>query len=209
MTHVPTFHSHARGFLRGLLDLTAPTLLLEANLYTQEYETLLQDLDQRYRGIRTAYPTEWSVESETGRALYSLVRQRRPSFVVETGVANGHSTVLVLQALKINGHGRLLSVDVSANVGALLCDQERDRWELSILPRRRRRYALSVLMAGMPEIDLFIHDSDHSYGWKALEYALAWPQLSRDGILFTDDVHASRAFFLTSVQGRIFDQRSC
>jgi predicted O-methyltransferase YrrM len=123
------------------------------------------------------------------------VRQRRPTLVVETGVANGYSTVLILSALKRNGHGRLLSVDVNANVGTLVRDEGTERWELSILPRRRRRSALAALIGGISEIDLFIHDSDHSYGWQAFEYAMAWPRLAWDGILFSDDVDSSRAFF--------------
>jgi hypothetical protein len=110
-------------------------------------------------------------------------------------VANGHSTVVVLQGLMRNGHGRLLSVDVNTDVGGLVKGRERERWELSLLPRRRRKHALSTLIRDMVPIDMFVHDSDHSYGWQALEYTLAWSQLAQPGILFTDDAQSSRAFF--------------
>ena len=188
-------HTEASGFVRGLLGPAAPTALPGSNPYAQEYEEVLRSLGERYREVTAVYPANWRVESETGVALYSLVRQCRPGIVVETGVADGHSTVLILEGLKRNRHGRLLSIDVSPHVGSLVGDGERERWDLAVLPQSGRRPALSALIRGISRIDLFVHDSDHSYRWQALEYALAWSRLSPDGILFTDDVDSSRAFF--------------
>jgi predicted O-methyltransferase YrrM len=188
-------YTDAHDFVGGLLGLAMPTRLVDSDPYVLEWEGLIRDLYERSHVSPTAHPLDFRVESETGLALYSLVRQRRPTLVVETGVANGYSTVLILSALNRNGHGRLLSVDVSANVASLVRDQEMERWVLSVLPRRRRRRALTALLGGGSEIDLFIHDSDHSYSWQALEYAIAWKRLSREGILLSDDVDSSRAFF--------------
>ena len=43
-------------------------------------------------------------------------------------------------------------------------------------------------------IDLFYHDSDHSYENQLLEYNGAWDALSYKGILISDDVNWSNAF---------------
>ena len=44
--------------------------------------------------------------------LYLLVRKYRPSLVVETGVAQGVSSRFILEALKDNGEGKLISIDL-------------------------------------------------------------------------------------------------
>jgi len=44
--------------------------------------------------------------------LYNLIRDTRPSIVVETGVASGVSTAYILQALEDNRKGKLYSIDL-------------------------------------------------------------------------------------------------
>lgn len=196
------FQSHAdiysdpAEFVRGLIRLSGPSRGDQVSSYAQEYRALLGELEERNLARRiVSYPEDWRVGEGSGLALYSLVRQCRPSLVVETGVANGHSSVLILQALRRNGMGRLVSVDVSPDAGALANEEERQNWELVILPRRLRRRAFSTWMRELGPVDLFVHDSDHSYRWQALEYSIAWPRLGRGGILCSDDVDSSRAFF--------------
>ena len=50
---------------------------------------------------------------ERGDFLYSLVRQYRPKFVVECGTAIGYSGLWIAKALRDNGEGRLLTVEIS------------------------------------------------------------------------------------------------
>lgn len=47
----------------------------------------------------------------SGEKLYSLIRAQKPEMVVETGVANGFSSTVILSALRENGSGTLVSVD--------------------------------------------------------------------------------------------------
>jgi hypothetical protein len=45
------------------------------------------------------------------------------------------------------------------------------------------------------EVDIFYHDSDHSYDNQMLEYCAAWEILnSEKGVLLSDDVNWSNAF---------------
>jgi hypothetical protein len=44
------------------------------------------------------------------------------------------------------------------------------------------------------EVDLWLHDSNHSYLWQNMEYELALSKLGNRGILISDDIDASLAW---------------
>jgi Methyltransferase domain len=52
---------------------------------------------------------------------------------------------------------------------------------------------LPVVLAEYPAIDIFFHDSLHTYEHMLLEYTLAWPKLNAQGLLLSDDVSWSAA----------------
>lgn len=54
------------------------------------------------------------VSREGGRVLYSLVRATRPDTVVEFGLSMGISTLFLAAAVADNGHGRVISTELSA-----------------------------------------------------------------------------------------------
>jgi len=138
--------------------------------------------------------------------VYAMVRLRPPETVLETGVANGQSTAMILEAMRRNGKGRLYSVDVSDDVGGLVPAELRSRWTLKVLSRRDAHVAFGAFVQTLPAIDLFIHDSDHTYPGQWREYSAAWNHLSPSGLLASDDVDWSYAFldFGRSVQRRPF-----
>lgn len=135
--------------------------------------------------------------------LYLLIKSLKPENVVETGVAEGISTSVILKALMENGKGSLFSIDLAATdpgrIGLVIPNSLRDRWHffpgnsLEILPN---------LLAKLRTIDLFYHDSDHSYRHMITEYKLVWPYLTTNGILCSDDIDQNTAFndFAQSVQ---------
>jgi hypothetical protein len=51
------------------------------------------------RPAPTSYPDLYPVGTETAFALYGIVGFRRPLVVVETGVADGLSTAMILAAM--------------------------------------------------------------------------------------------------------------
>jgi hypothetical protein len=117
--------------------------------------------------------------------LYYLVRKARPEIVVETGVFHGLTSMWILKALHDNGTGRLISIDLprrewarffpgqemgpghqdedelpdDVDPGWIIPDELKERWELLIGPSSH--HLESVLDKNT--VDLFIHDSDHSY----------------------------------------------
>jgi hypothetical protein len=133
------------------------------------------------------------------RAIWCLVRHLHPSIVVETGVAHGMTSRLILEALSLNGAGNLWSIDLPPydphtrkQVGAAV-DQEHlhDRWNYIGGTSRRR---LPALLAQLRRVDLFIHDSMHSARNTMFELELAWRHLRPGGVMIVDDIDASPAF---------------
>ena len=171
--------------------------------YRAETSEVSDDLDRRYRTQSLNYPREYGIESDTETLLYSLVRSYKPQIVLETGVANGHCTVVLLEAIRKNGLGVLHSTDISRDVGRLLTAEERAEWHFHCLPSDNSRAAFSNLLLELGEIDLFFHDSEHSYGWQMFEYESVLPLLRRSGWLVTDDADASYAFLDFSSRHRL------
>ena len=122
--------------------------------------------------------------------------------MVETGVANGASSTFILSAMAANGIGSLYSIDWSDNeefsfvpkgkeIGWMVPHELRKRWHLEI---GRTEEKLKPLLKEITPIDIFFHDSDHSYETMIYEYKSAWLHLKKNGLLLSDDVKMNMAF---------------
>lgn len=151
--------------------------------------------------------------SAVNRELYTMVRLLRPQRVVETGVASGISSSVILEALSRNGSGRLWSIDLPNYLesgylnadskreavrvpagrapGWLVPERLRSRWTLSL---GSSRALLAGLLSELGAIDLFFHDSEHSNETMTFEFHTAWPRLRVGGLLYADDVIWNDAF---------------
>ena len=132
-------------------------------------------------------------------AIYALVRLLRPEKVVETGVADGATSAYILQALEDNGRGHLYSIDLpSARLppgkmpGWIVDGALRRRWTLRI---GASSALLQPLLNELGPIDVFLHDSLHTYDNMLFEYRTAWPFLRTGGLLLSHDVGRNSAFF--------------
>jgi predicted O-methyltransferase YrrM len=122
--------------------------------------------------------------------IYLLVRSMKPDVVVETGVCYGESSAYILQALSENRRGALYSIDLGNSSDEPPSDffiPERllDRWHLIIGDSKQE---LPRLLARLKGIDLFHHDSLHTYEHMMWEYETAFPHLHEDGVLSSHDV---------------------
>ena len=163
-----------------------------------DFAVVKRQLKSRYdlaEKLRLAYPVNWAVEEQSAFTLYSLVRTLKPQTVVETGVANGHSSFVILSALKTNGRGRLVSIDIWNDVGRLVTAEEGEIWDLRLLSRPGARDELRAVLRSVAPVDIFVHDSEHLYAWQMTEYRAAAAVLSRSGILVSDDIDSSYAFW--------------
>ena len=57
------------------------------------------------------------------------------------------------------------------------------------------RDTLPSLLADVDHVDVFFHDSDHSYANMIWEFETVWPKVAADGLLVSDDVLANSSFF--------------
>lgn len=132
------------------------------------------------------------------RAIWSLVLHLRPSNVVETGVAHGVTSRVILDAMQRNGIGHLSSVDMQpldptlrAQVGAAVLPEHRQRWSYVQGSSRRR---LPSLLKKLEQIDLFVHDSLHTGRNVRFELDCAWPHLRSGGAMVVDDIDVNDGF---------------
>lgn len=131
--------------------------------------------------------------------LYWICKIRRPSIVMETGVNKGFSTALILKALAENRHGICYSIDLPPpsfaslgfESGVVVPNELKDRWELLI---GKSQEILPALLSGVKEIDIFIHDSEHTYENMMFEWSSVWPHITPGGLLISDDVDNNQAF---------------
>ncbi len=127
---------------------------------------------------------------QAGRQLYDLVHRYSPSLVVETGVARGVSTAYILIAMRNNGVGHLHSVDILPNAGILVNDDLKDRWTFHIGKSQDILPELDLV-----DIDIFIHDSLHTYSNMLWEFRWAYPRVKEGGLIICHDVHKNDSFF--------------
>jgi len=138
-------------------------------------------------------------EPELVRAIWCLTRHLQPINVVETGVARGVTSRFILEALERNGAGHLWSIDLpppidpdlKEQVGAAVEDRCRHRW--SYIRGSSRRH-LPKLLASLPQIDLFVHDSIHTEYNTRFELDRACSALRAGSVLVADDIDLNWGF---------------
>lgn len=149
---------------------------------------------------RKSYPLYYSISESTQKFLFFWILKNKPSIIVETGVANGASTALILWALNHNNKGALHSVDVSPDVGEFV-GASQSRWTLHVTDGKNS--SLKQLFSSFNHVDMFVHDGDHSYDHQIFEYFFFADLLSEAGIILSDDVNWSYAFHDFCVARRI------
>lgn len=177
--------------------------IFERRDYTEKY---VADLGRKY-GAR--YIAGW-VNLEDALFLYWLVRRLNPKTIVQTGVCNGLSAAfMVLALVKNGGHGKLLAVDLphifdpkdsqwtkkDGSYGVLIPEGKTSGW---LVPDAYRhlievRYGdakilLPELLKTLDGIDMFYHDSDHTYNHMMFEFQSVKNKMSPGSIIVADDI---------------------
>ena len=154
------------------------------------------------------YSPNYDCEQGMAAFLYGSILALRPKIVVETGIANGISTNIIMKALEQTG-GTLHSFDVDPKTSNVY--KGIGNWEFHLLRGNLKKVFLQEI-SKLGEIDYWIHDSNHGYSWQSFEYQLATSALNIEGILVSDDVDASTAFGLMdkssyAITVVVFDER--
>jgi hypothetical protein len=189
-------------FAARLLDATtecAASMLSEVRSNDALYEHLAESLNELPPGVVADY-------RDMGETLYVIVRLLKPDIVVETGVYMGMSSCFILQAEEDNGQGELYSIDLPTSnrkladgcgyyvpqgkqVGWVVPENLKHRWHLILGDSREQ---LPPLLEQLGTIDVFLHDSLHTFEHQKWEYETAWPFIKEGGLLLSHDI--SRPF---------------
>jgi len=208
------------------LELLASYLGVELKTVQVLYKELLDDsqflgeLNEQLRTAREFYreaicrheileSVDWM--SIQRIILYILVRLYHPDICLETGVFYGGNTSFILNALRKNDYGALISIDLPGNeidnslrhhlvgntedvpdglgTGFMVHNALKSRWvfikgdSLTEIPKIDRK------------IDLYVHDSDHSFKFVMHEMSLMWDKMNSKGVILADDVDWSNGFY--------------
>lgn len=180
----------------------------------------LKSFEQRLKknGLYTG-----TVNEMQGLLIYAMIRALKPDTVLETGVASGLSSSCILLALDKNKKGELYSIDLpweedsesfawatmipkGCVSGWLIPDKLRYRW---ILKLGRSCDVMPSLLTELKGVDIFLHDSDHSYECMIFEYEKAWPYIRQGGVLLSHDIELNNAFadFSSNLNVKAFNWR--
>lgn len=167
----------------------------------------------RGRQIHLLAPHRAADYNPQDRLLYYCVRIQAPNLALDTGVLDGFSSAFILKALRDNDQGYLCSIDLPAYTairessagmdfgrlpqecepGWIIPEELRDRWSLRTGPSQN---LLLPWLEELQTIDLFYHDSLHTYSHMMWEYTTAWSHLREGGLLLSDDVFWNTAFWV-------------
>ncbi len=144
------------------------------------------------------FPLVHNGDLRLARLCYAVCRAVKPSVFIETGVAYGVTSAFILQALTINGRGKLYSIDrppfardAARFIGALIPEELKHNWQLR---RGKSRKLLPSLLSELGKADIFLHDSRHTYGNMRWEFQTVTPYLAARSFMIADDVNRNIAF---------------
>jgi Methyltransferase domain len=184
--------------LHGLLD--APWPCPQA----QQVDEIMADIDAQLaaRGLKSGrFTYGWYSDAEIllCRAVWCVAAHIRPEVVIETGVAHGVTSRVVLEALNRNEFGHLWSIDLPfpfdhrlhGQTGVAVTDACRPRWSYLEGASSQR---LPPLTAEVGHLEMFIHDSLHTGKNTLFEMEQAASVMSPGGVMLIDDVGGHQAF---------------
>lgn len=180
------------------LRRTIPTILAGQREFELSEEE--NGLQLRLTKLREVGPFRLDHNADLGlaRMCFLVCRALKADIVVETGVAYGVTSSFVLGALARNGRGQLWSIDLpplaehaDSYVGYLVPEHLKMSWHPI---RGHARRLLPPLLRSLKSLDIFIHDSLHTYEHMAFEFKVSWEHLRPGGALIADDVERNCAF---------------
>ena len=160
--------------------------------FTAEIRTsdFMADMTRR----RDAHGSQGLMGSLDCATLYALTRWQRPAVVVESGGFIGMSSAFILKAFVDERlvTAKLYSIEWSEDCeqGALIPDELRSQF----VPMRGKVEDFLERDQLPSAIDMFLHDSSHSYRHMLWEFRQFWPRLRDGGLLVSHDVQMNAAF---------------
>jgi len=210
------FHGVSSNWLSKNLQniYESPRLLAEKN--QNNWDISIKHIEKGEKVYREAirnfsdglYGNSYDCESGLASFLYAYILKMKPKVIVETGVANGITTNVIMSALEETG-GELHSFDIDKRCENAYTGS--GKWHFHVMNKPYPK-SLMQISSMIDDIELWIHDSNHGYLWQIFEYKLAFERLNTGGLLVSDDIDSSPAFGKFAIENRsisvgIFDKR--
>jgi hypothetical protein len=156
------------------------------------------------------FPSKWNSGRYLQIIIFAIARLTLPTLIVETGTANGASANSWSSALRLNGKGKLVTVDIKKSKLPAVEEQNLPYIECEISNGNLKNLSkiLRKHNANHNQNSIFLHDSDHSYFGQYSDYQVAVE--NKFNLLLSDDIDASLAFidFTKKMQPVVlFDER--
>ncbi|MCK4240369.1 MAG: class I SAM-dependent methyltransferase [Candidatus Atribacteria bacterium] len=194
------------GWLRDLIQKLRifKRYILNVRKLPLKMPMFISTLTEAQNDVISKYGNEFDIKTKSyslsgyHRALYIMTRILKPEIVIETGVFEGHSSLSILLALEGNSKGHLYSIDLPSpklppgkEPGWFIPEHLRKKWYLRL---GMSSDLLPALLKKVKEVDIFLHDSEHSYENMYWEYKTAWKYLRKGGLLLSHDISQNAAF---------------
>ena len=176
--------------------------------FHEKYKYLTDFIDK----LNAIHPGEYhsgAISKEDGQFLYYCVRQLKPKIIVQTGTSNGVSCAHLAMGLAHEpGDSRFGAIDMP-NIyrpddpafhqkmvyGVLIPPGKSSGWLIPdrLLPRfeclsGNAKELLPQLLEKIGKVDIFYHDSDHSYDHMWWEFETVLPFMNPHGIIIADNI---------------------
>ncbi len=181
----------------------------------EEDRELLTDIESSVHDVDFFKTKSWTSIHDLGLyriAIYVICRALNPEFFIETGVLHGLTSMFALHAIRRNRYGILLSIDAPSyfetgpanqdgiydvlppgkEPGWVISEKYKIFWELFL---GRSSEMLPRVLTKHPNIDIFLHDSEHTYETMMMEFNIAWKALKEGGLLICDNINLNTSFF--------------
>jgi lipopolysaccharide biosynthesis glycosyltransferase len=161
---------------------------------TQGEASEIFNLDGPIHINENIFPLFYNSGAESIRLIQLLIKITKPKVIVETGIGNGISTASIIKLLQSSSSLKT-SIFHSLDVETRTCQPNFlafDRW---VFHHIKKSNTFEDVMKSIGKIDFFYHDSDHNFTNQLHEYEIAFNNLRSGGILVSDDINYSNAFF--------------
>jgi predicted O-methyltransferase YrrM len=128
------------------------------------------------------------------KSLADIILSTQPELVLETGICAGSSTVIILECLKQLNKGHLYSIDDSSLIkkwtSCFVTEDLKLRWTWI----KDKAEAYLPTLANDFKVDIFFHDSCHTYQHMLFEYNWALRHVKSNGWLVSHDCTSNNAW---------------
>lgn len=131
--------------------------------------------------------------------LYFCSKLISANKILETGVADGWSSLIFLLHLSEQKKGNLTSIDLpylntlqKYQCGKVIDKNLKSFWNLIVKPDEQ---GINMLIKSSSEFDLIHYDSDKSIQGREKNYPKLWDMLNNGGIFISDDINDNMSFF--------------